>query len=264
MDPIEEIARAQQARLVDEDGAVVTLALEPGLDAAEIAAIEAGAGCALPRELRALLQHTAGIDGVLDQVDFTGRSLDVELEDMFPSGLPIAHDGYGNFWVADLTPYERETARVFFACHDAPVVLYQGLSIGHFLHEAFKLVTPPHASLVDDVHEDRLHNVYRTNPGVIPHAEAQNGDDEALSAFAKTLDDDFEIIDLRDPQPGMGFSWGRYGPRTEVRRHGYERLFAYRRPRAEAAPQGPLQPSMNSSTSRSISRPSHHSSSRRS
>jgi hypothetical protein len=28
----------------------------------------------------------------------------------------------------------------------------------------------------------------------------------------------------------MGFSWGRYGPRTELRRHGHELLFAYRRP----------------------------------
>jgi len=231
MDPIEEIERARAARLVDEDGAQVTLKLEPGFDAAGIAAIEEDVGCQLPAELRALLAYTTGLDGVLDQVDFTGRSLDVELEDMFPSGLPIAHDGYGNFWVADLTPQERDTAHVFFACHDAPVVLYQGPSIGDFLHEAFKLLSPPHASLVDDVHEDRLHHVYRTNPGVIPHAEALGSDtDEALTAFAKTLDDDFEIIDLRDPQPGMGFSWGRYGPRTEVRRHGYERVFAYRRP----------------------------------
>jgi hypothetical protein len=29
---------------------------------------------------------------------------------------------------------------------------------------------------------------------------------------------------------GMGFSWGRYGPKTEVRRHGDERVFAYAPP----------------------------------
>lgn len=28
----------------------------------------------------------------------------------------------------------------------------------------------------------------------------------------------------------MGVSWGRFGPRTELRRHGYERLFAYAPP----------------------------------
>ena len=28
----------------------------------------------------------------------------------------------------------------------------------------------------------------------------------------------------------MGFSWGRYGPPTDVRRHGFLRLFAYAPP----------------------------------
>jgi hypothetical protein len=42
--------------------------------------------------------------------------------------------------------------------------------------------------------------------------------------------DDFEIVDLRHADIGMGFSWGRHGPRTEVRRHGHELLFAYRPP----------------------------------
>ncbi len=28
----------------------------------------------------------------------------------------------------------------------------------------------------------------------------------------------------------MGFSWGRYGRRSEVRRHGNERIFAVGRP----------------------------------
>jgi cell wall assembly regulator SMI1 len=230
MDPIAEIERARKAQLVDEDSYAVELVVEPPAHQDEIAALEQELGLPLPRELRALLQHTKGLDGVLDIVDFTGRTLDVALEDSFLSGLPIAADGYGNFWVADLTPHERDVARVFFACHDAPVILFQSPSIGHFLHEAFRMLTPPHASLVDDVHEDRLHNVYRTNPGVISHDQAQHSEDEALIAFAATLDDDFEIVDLRDAPIGMGLSWGRYGPRTELRRHGYERVFAYRRP----------------------------------
>jgi len=194
MDPVEEITRAQAADLVDEDGHAVVLALEPGLPAAEIDALEREVGVPLPRELRALLAHTAGIDGLLDMVDFTGRSLDVGVEETFPAGLPIAHDGFGNFWVADLASATRDVARVFFSCHDAPVVLYQGPSIGHFLHEAVRMCVPPHAPLVDG----------------------------------------FQIIDLRDVPIGMGFSWGRYGPRTELRRHGHELLFAYARPPKKA------------------------------
>src|SRR5262245_4438855 len=34
------------------------------------------------------------------------------------------------------------------------------------------------------------------------------------------------IVDLRNPAPGDGLSWGRLGPRTEARRRGLSRLFA--------------------------------------
>lgn len=63
---------------------------------------------------------------------------------------------------------------------------------------------------------------------MLSHAKALDSDDATLTGFADSLDDDFEIVDLRSAEIGMGFSWGRHGPKTEVRRHGYELLFAYR------------------------------------
>lgn len=128
----------------------------------------------------------------------------------------------------DLVP-GTDVAPVFFACHDPPVVIYQGPSIAHFLHEAFRMCVPPHDSLVDDVHEDRLFDVWGTNRGVIAHADAVASGDEALAGFASGLDERWSFVDLREPQIGMGFSRGRYGPRTAIRRHGHDRLFAYAR-----------------------------------
>jgi cell wall assembly regulator SMI1 len=229
MDPVKAIRHAQSTALVDEDGDEVVLALGPGLAAAEIETLRAELGVPLPHELRALLEHTARIDGALETIDFTGRALSFGGDELFPSGLPIAHDGYGNHWVLDLTPDEAASAPVFFACHDPAVVLFQSPDLGHFLHETFRMYVPPHASLVDDVHEDRLFHVWRTNPGELDHAAALAGD-ESLRAFAAELDERFAFVDLRAPEIGMGFSWGRFGPRTEVRRHGYERLFAFARP----------------------------------
>ena len=226
MDPFETIGRAQATKLVDEDGEEVEFELAPGLPPAEIQGLADEVGVPLPRELRALLERTAGIDGgPLDTIDFTGRTLSFGLE-MFPSGLPIAGDGFGNFWVLDLTADDVETAPVFFACHDPPVILYQSPGIGDFLQDAFRMLMPPHTSAVDDVHEDRLFNVWGDNPGTLEHSAAL-ASDAHLSAFAAELDDRFTFVDLRSPPVGMGFSWGRYGPRTEVRRHGHERLFAY-------------------------------------
>jgi cell wall assembly regulator SMI1 len=204
--------------------------LAPAAPPEELERLEGELGLPLPRELRATLELTTGIDGgALESIDFTGRTLDVEVRELFPAGLPVAADGYGNFWVLDLTPDEPETAPVFFLCHDAPVVLYQAPSLGQFLHETFRMSIPPHASLVDDVHDDRLFHVWRENPGATARSAALAADDD-LRAFAEQLDDRFEVVDLRSPEIGMGFSWGRYGPRTEVRRHGFLRLFAYAPP----------------------------------
>jgi cell wall assembly regulator SMI1 len=218
MDPLEAIRRAQATRLVDKDGDEVELELTPGSAPADVERLADEVGVPLPRELRSLLERTAGIyGGPLETIDFTGRSLSFGAPEAFPSGLPIAGDGFGNFWILDLTPHDVETAPVFFACHDPPVILYQSPDIGDFLHEAFRMLEPPHASAVDDVHEDRLFNVWRDNPGTLERSTAL-ASDERLSAFAAELDDRFTFVDLRSSPVGMGFSWGRYGPRTDVRR----------------------------------------------
>jgi hypothetical protein len=230
MTAIDHIITAQQANLIDEDGEPVTLELSPALGTDQIDALQARMGQVLPEELRTLLGFCSGIEGCLDGIDFTGASMEFEDRDVFPGGLPIAADGYGNFWVLDITPQTTAAAPVFFACHDAPVILYQSPDLASFLAEVFRMNTPPHKSLVDDVHEDRLFNVWRRNPGVIDHSTASGSHDQLLRSFAATLPAEFQFVDLRSVDPGMGFSWGRYGPRTEVRRHGHERIFAYARP----------------------------------
>jgi SMI1/KNR4 family protein SUKH-1 len=227
MDPLEAIRQAQASRLVDEDGREVELELAPALPPPDIERLAQEVGAPLPGELRALLERTTGIEGgPLQTIDFTGRSLSVGAADTFPTGLPIAGDGFGNFWILDLTSGEGETAPVFFLGHDPPVILYQSPDIGHFLHETFRMLVPPHVSAVDDVQKDRPFNVWRDNPGTLDHAAAAAGDAQ-LAAFAAELGERFAFVDLRSPAVGMGFSWGRHGPRTVLRRHGHERLFAY-------------------------------------
>jgi hypothetical protein len=190
---------------------------------------------ALPDELVQLLRRCGGLDGVLEQVDFSGGAIDgFEFEEIFPHGLSIAHDGYGNFWVLDLTPGTVETAPVYFACHDAPVVLYQSPNLAHFVHELVRMNIPPHESALDDVHDDRLFDVWRKNPGTITRAAALASTDHELQAFANTLDENFTLVDLRDPKVGMGFSWGRHGPQTIVRRHGSLAIFAYSAPKTRS------------------------------
>ena len=81
-----------------------------------------------------------------------------------PAGHPIAADGAGNFWVLDLTPDTVEVAPVFYLWHDPAVLVYLAPDLGTFLDQAVKKYVPPHTSLVDDVHEDRLYDVWRNRP----------------------------------------------------------------------------------------------------
>jgi hypothetical protein len=64
----------------------------------------------IPPEIAELLGACRGFYGTygaVEHVDFTGRDLMFEFEPAFPFGLPIAADGYGNFWVVGLHPVRR-------------------------------------------------------------------------------------------------------------------------------------------------------------
>jgi hypothetical protein len=231
MTPLDTIRRAQADTLIDEDGQVVSLELLPGLSQTELRDFARQLPCRIPPEIAELLRSCRGFYGTIEQVDFTGRDLMFEFEPAFPYGLPIAADGYGNFWVVDLHPRTVQWGPIYFVCHDPPVILYQADSLEQFLSELFQMFKPPHQSLVDDVHEDRLAHVWQTNPGVLSYEQCLESGDPILSAFARDLDDGFQVIDVRRAKPGDGFSWGRYGPKTPVRRLRAHAVFAYQKPK---------------------------------
>jgi hypothetical protein len=226
MDAVQRLQAAVGSRLVDEDGHEVVVGLLPPVPEAGIAALQAAVPVPLPAELLRLLAVTRGATALLD-LDLTGASHSVELAELMPAGLPVAADGAGNFWVLDLTPDTVEVAPVFFHCHDAPVLLYQSPDLATFLDEVVKKYVPPHTSLVDDVHEDRLYDVWRSRPGAIPQVAALSSPDLALREFAESLDPAWTIVDLRQREVGMGVAWGAHGPRTRLARRGWERIFAY-------------------------------------
>ena len=229
MTPLGIIRRARASTLIDEDGNVVMLELLPGLSRVELQDFADRVPCSLPPEIAVLLGACSGLEGTIDQVDFTGMIPTFEFEMAFPHGLPLAADGFGNFWVIDLHPNSTRWGPIYFVCHDAPVILYQSDSLEEFLIELFRMFEPPHESLIDDVHEDRPARVWRTNPGVLSYEQCLRSEDPILSAFARELDDSFQVIDLRSAKPGDGFSWGRYGPNTQVKRFRTHAVFAYQK-----------------------------------
>ena len=105
MKPLEVILDAQTKLLTTEDDDPDPLELSRGLSQEELSAFESELPCKLPAEINELLLYCRGFTGgATDFVDFTGRDCNFEHEEVFPNGLPIAADGFGNFWVVDLLP----------------------------------------------------------------------------------------------------------------------------------------------------------------
>ena len=171
--------------------------------------------------VRELVQQALGQDFVTEDGDPMSLELDPALSaneiEQFEASIPC--------------PLPDDIRDLLRLCHYPPVLLYQSKTIDEFLVELFKLGSPPHRSLVDDVHEDRLFNVWRNNPGVLSHAECLDSGDNELGAFVPEWGDTFQYIDMREPSVGCGFSWGRYGPRTVIKRHGTLPIFAYEKKR---------------------------------
>ena len=226
----EALDRLLAARLVDEDGDPVDATLLPGLTEAEIAAAERALGARFPDDLRRVLARTRGLEGLLGSIDLSGGGEGQALEELFPRMATIAEDGYGNSWGVDLLAENGLWGPVWFLSHDPPAALLQCDGLAAFLDEIVRMQTPPHASLIRDVHEDRLHRVGREHPGSLPSGEAMASDDAELASFGRELGPGWVVVDCRDAVSGMGVAWGRFGARTELRRHGVLPIFALRAP----------------------------------
>lgn len=230
MNPIVELLKgAQETVFINEDGIKHEFTLLPPLAADELRALQDHIPCPIPQEMIELFSFARGFEAPWSEpIDLSGKfyGFGFGLDWIFPHGLIIATDGFGNDWVVDLTSESKTWGPIFYACHDAPVIVHQTDDVAHFVSEVIRFGNAPWRSEIDDVHEKLADRIWRNNPGVLRHAACLASNDEALRDFASSLDETWEFIDLRSPKLGDGFAWGRYGPRTRHRRFGEKRIFA--------------------------------------
>lgn len=224
--PIDVLRRALRTERFDEDGDRIELEVLPPPTDDEVVALRARLPCALPPHVGELLKFCRGFEGSpADVVDFLGE-LPYAHDEIFPNGLPIASDGYGNFWIVDLCAGSTDFGPVYFACHDPPVIAFQSSSLSGFLTD---LLRPgdEETNPVNFVHEEATASIWEDDPVAVPRREALSSADSELRALADQVPEGFFIADLRGVDVGAGFSWGRFGPDTRIVRHGIEPIFAY-------------------------------------
>ena len=223
--PLDVLKRALATQRVDDDGEPIQLDLLPPLSDIELNDFRARLPCDLPQHIAELLKYCRGFDGsAADEVDFLGE-LPFGHTEIFPHGLPIASDGFGNFWVIDLNPDSSDFGPVYFACHDPPVIALQSTSLSGFLKDLLRL-DDQEGSVIDFVHDEATASIWRDDPAAVPHSDALTSDDPILRDLARRVTDQFFIVDLRDADVGEGFSWGRFGPDTRILRQGAQPIFA--------------------------------------
>ncbi len=228
---IQFLEQANRAALVNEDGKVSSFHLLPPMSEPELTAFASTIPCPLPPEIEELLRFASGFSGTwLQDIKFASEERGSPLpDDIFRNAVPLAYDGAGNCWIVDLTSESRSWGPIFYACHDAPVIVYQTDSLLHFVEEVLKEGKKPRKSEIGEVRGPLSDQIWKDNPGVLSFSHCAASPDEDLRAFATSLDEAWQFIDLRNPVLGDGFSWGRYGPRTPIRRFGEKRVFAYQK-----------------------------------
>jgi hypothetical protein len=229
MRPVDIMKKAEGMKLQDVDGNSSEVKLLPPLSQDELDRLQAKIPCPIPAEARELFSYCRGFEGILEEIDFSGLLEGFGLEEIFPHAVPIAHDGFGNYWIVDLTTNSMTWGPIYFACHDAPVIVFQTDSLAHFIQELLRFGNPPWKSEIDDVHEKHVRRIWKDNPGLMSYEQCFKIGDTDLMSFAKLVGPGFLYIDLRNPKTGDGFSWGRYGgpPRSEIKRSGEKAIFAY-------------------------------------
>jgi cell wall assembly regulator SMI1 len=225
VDVLASLEEIKQLDWVDEEGERMEMSFFPGLSEEQLDGLEADMGTTLPADYRALAAVCGGIEGGSLEIDFSGFG-ETWVAPLLPHYVAFAHDGSGNHWVIDCTSEPSERSHIFYSCHDAPVLLFQGVGMAEFLKQVYHYETGDRWSDIWGVFGDSRFHVWQTNPGTIGRKEALASPDATIRELAGYLDDRFSIIDLRNVPPGMGFSWGRDGY-GEIERFGEERIFVY-------------------------------------
>jgi hypothetical protein len=227
---IEFLRRLEGTVFVNQDGLRSEFKLLPPFSEQDLVTLSSSIPCPLPKEIRELLRFTRGFDGTwVGEICFASTSRFFGFEEVFPHAMELASDGAGNYWIVDLTSDSEFWGPIFYACHDAPVIVYQADSLLHFVEQVVQEGNKPWKSEIGDVCGRFSDQVWTDNPGVLSFSHCVNGADPDLKAFAESLDEAWLFVDLRNPVLGDGFSWGRYGPKTVVKRFGEDRIFAYQK-----------------------------------
>lgn len=232
---IEQLQLLEADKFVSEDDEEYQVQLLPGLTDEQVKAFaESMPQGHLPAGIRDLLLFTRGFEfSPLEKIRFDTFN-QFGLEELFPNSIQLAGDGFGNFWILDISQI-GQWGSVFFVCHDPAVVVRHSTDLCEFLRHVHEFGRLGPASWLDRVHEQISSTIWleRKQPnGIISAHLAKASDDAVLKQFSLTVPSKYLIADLRINSTMLGFAWDTISAdgTGKVRKHNTEPIWAFEQP----------------------------------
>lgn len=189
----------------DEDGEDRGTKLLPPLTPGEIADYEKELGCTFTPAMRELLGYCGGFEeGPMEIIGFRGKAADYLLGPFRGRFRQIAPDGFGNFWFHWLPAVNGELGPVYYYQHEGPMLFFQSARLEDFVSECLRFMTPPYASLIDDVHEFRIKPINELNRDLREPGVVKGSEDPEIRDFLAGLPADALVQDFREARVGDG------------------------------------------------------------
>ncbi len=211
MTTAECIAHYLESPCLNEDGEDNGTKLLPPLSDAELDELQKLYGCTFSTDVEELLRYCGGLEeGPMEFIEFKGSDADFVPPTLRGRFRTIALDGFGNFWFYWTTHVGPELGPIFYYQHEGPMLFYQADGIADFVRECIRFMTPPYASLIDDVHEFRIRPLRTLNDDLLNREAVNAQADQRLIDFAEPLPDDTLIYDFQNSKVGDGIDLAKF------------------------------------------------------
>lgn len=212
MTPKEQLESILSNQYESDDGDLYKVELLDGMTDIEIDNLKSQLpNNTLTDEIEELLRFSKGFEFYgLEEVRFDAFGL-FGFEDMFPSSIQLAGDGFGNFWILDIDSKGNWNS-VYYVCHDPAVVVKHSENLTEFIKHVDEFGRKGNRSNLDVIHEKTVMEIWDEKIGIMEKNEMEYDFENGQVQLPEM----YFVADLTDKGIKTGFPWGKSGPNTKI------------------------------------------------